>query len=157
MTDSTREMMARLRRHLTLKISHPHFAPISDDCYEAAVLLTQQAERIAELKDENACDVCAGTGTPTSGKPCICAGTGKASQAFMQLRIDYYDLESRLAAAEARAERAEKDAERYRWLRQLTGVAWACEHEGNVGNTPWMRLNELLDAAIDAAKEQGNG
>lgn len=53
---------------------------------------------IAEMRNENMCDVCAGTGEPVSGKPCICNGTGMASVAFTELRrqnINQIALEGR--------------------------------------------------------------
>lgn len=33
------------------------------------------------MDPENVCDACAGTGQPTSGAVCMCAGTGKMSEA----------------------------------------------------------------------------
>ena len=44
-----------------------------------------QAEN-KRLKDENMCDACLGTGDPTSGKPCMCGGSGKMSDAAIYLR-----------------------------------------------------------------------
>lgn len=36
---------------------------------------------MTSASDENACDACGGTGVPTSGGLCMCAGTGKLSEA----------------------------------------------------------------------------
>jgi len=43
----------------------------------------------AELRHENMCDACAGTGTPTSGPGCMCGGSGKMSDAAHYLRERY--------------------------------------------------------------------
>lgn len=61
--------------------------------------------RIAALEAENArlrgaamCDACAGSGTPISGRPCMCGGSGHAADAVIHLR-------GALAAEEVRADR----------------------------------------------------
>ncbi len=38
------------------------------------------------LRAENMCDACAGTGDPGSGKPCMCGGSGRMSDAAAYLR-----------------------------------------------------------------------
>lgn len=57
--------------------------------------LQVEAKRADDLDLKNMCPVCAGLGDPTSGKPCMCAGTGKASDAVPHLL-------GRLAMSEAR-------------------------------------------------------
>ena len=42
--------------------------------------------RALAAEAENMCDACMGTGEPTSGKPCMCGGTGKMSDAAIYLR-----------------------------------------------------------------------
>lgn len=46
-------------------------------------------------RQENICDVCTGKGSPISGKPCICKGTGKMSVAAQTLREDLVSLENK--------------------------------------------------------------
>ena len=44
------------------------------------------------MRGENMCDACAGTGAPTSGRPCQCGGTGKMSDAADYLRKEVLRL-----------------------------------------------------------------
>lgn len=48
--------------------------------------LSQAETAIDELRTENMCDACAGSGEPVSGKPCMCKGTGKMSVAALTIR-----------------------------------------------------------------------
>jgi len=65
-----------------------------------------------------------------------------------------------LATLRARLEQAEKDADRYRWLRTGDNDE-QCIHFTNdcpAGtDTVWIHRNEKLDAIIDAAIAQGKG
>lgn len=62
------------------------------------------------------CSVCAGTGQPVSGLPCICAGRGTALAETQGLREHCFDLEEELAKVreqlvrEQRARRAYAEA-----------------------------------------------
>lgn len=56
---------------------------------------------IAELEAENErlrcdtwCDVCSGTGKVPSGKPCLCGGTGRCTDALVEMRRLYFAEES---------------------------------------------------------------
>ncbi len=42
------------------------------------------------------CDVCNGNGTPISGRPCMCQGTGKMSEAAVYLRKELVTTEANL-------------------------------------------------------------
>jgi hypothetical protein len=66
-----------------------------------AATLTEQAARIAQLEAENLCAVCAGTGKPVSGLPCICGGTGKACDEAQHLRERVFDLGARIEKLQA--------------------------------------------------------
>ena len=44
------------------------------------------------------CSVCAGTGKPISGNPCICGGSGTQADEMAGLRQYIYKLEARLRA-----------------------------------------------------------
>lgn len=74
-------------------------------------------------------------------------------------------LESELSTLRAKLAAAEKDAERYRWLREGSST-WGCcfSEKPKFDAGAWWRdgsrwVREALDAAIDAAieKERGNG
>jgi lipopolysaccharide biosynthesis regulator YciM len=58
---------------------------------------------------ENRCDACRGSGTPVSGRPCMCRGTGKMSEAAIYLREELNKRDRELDKAEARV--AEQAAE----------------------------------------------
>jgi len=53
--------------------------------------------QLERLERWNMCDACAGTGEPISGKPCMCGGSGKASDALQYLREEVVRLEWELA------------------------------------------------------------
>ena len=42
------------------------------------------------------CDVCGGTGTPASERPCICGGTGRLSQAAVNMRVALFDAQKEI-------------------------------------------------------------
>jgi len=68
------------------------------DCRDAAAML-------ARLRDENICDCCLGTSKPISGKPCICGGTGKMSNAVYYLHAENARLTQELCAKKPRLSR----------------------------------------------------
>jgi hypothetical protein len=59
-------------------------------CIDAAI---KEAVKAAEM-----CDVCAGTGKPISGKPCICGGEGTSTAERVGLRKRIMQLEYALEA-----------------------------------------------------------
>lgn len=72
---------------------------------EAAVFKSQRdearRERDAALKSWDAaisdvCSVCAGTGTPASGLPCICRGSGRIADEILGLRKTVQELQGSL-------------------------------------------------------------
>jgi len=79
---------------------------------------------VEAARRENTCDACAGTGKPVSGLPCICGGSGKASDAMDGLRVEVYENEyalqealDRIKALEAELEAARR--EQAEMLREL--------------------------------------
>lgn len=50
-------------------------------------------EQVEQLKRENMCDVCTGSGVPVSGPPCMCGGTGKMSDAVDHIRRMFVESE----------------------------------------------------------------
>lgn len=60
--------------------------------------LEQERAKVAE----NMCDACAGTGTPNSGLPCMCGGTGKMSDAARYLREQLVSKEAELSQERAK-------------------------------------------------------
>ena len=74
-----------------------------------------EIERLrAELIGARMCGVCAGTGIPISGKPCICGGTGLQGDEVAGLRLalfhadnDNERLRAALAALQARCDAAQ--------------------------------------------------
>lgn len=67
----------------------------SDDWQTMAMLLGRCRTRLSapSSTDTNICTACAGTGTPASGLPCMCGGTGKATVAVDYLMQRLYDAE----------------------------------------------------------------
>lgn len=53
-----------------------------------------------ELIGDNMCDACAGTGEAISGKPCMCGGTGKMSDAAIYLREQLVEREREIGRLE---------------------------------------------------------
>lgn len=56
------------------------------------------ATAIYEAGQKDLCDVCGGTGDPKNGKPCMCQGSGKMSDAAIHLREEVLKLEGELEA-----------------------------------------------------------
>ncbi|MGH9968460.1 MAG: hypothetical protein ACREBG_11615 [Pyrinomonadaceae bacterium] len=67
-----------------------------------------QAE-LVELRKPMACSVCAGTGVPFCGKPCICGGAGIEAEEIKGLRMELYKANERDRDIRERAERLERD------------------------------------------------
>jgi len=71
---------------------------------------------IEAARSENTCDACAGTGKPISGKPCMCGGSGKMSDAAKYLRKEVFRLSAddsrgfEKLRTELEKEQAEKEA-----------------------------------------------
>lgn len=57
------------------------------------------------MSENNMCDACAGTGKPISGKPCMCGGTGRMSDAAVYLREQLVAEQTRADSAEAEVSR----------------------------------------------------
>ena len=73
----------------------------------AELLLTRLASlraALAQRSKPDLCGVCAGTGKPVSGLPCICGGSGTAIAEMLGLREELYDTRAALATAEAERE-----------------------------------------------------
>jgi hypothetical protein len=66
------------------------------------------ADLLEAMAGELMCDACVGTGTPLSGKECICNGTGLSSEGFRQLRHQLIDVSFRMDYLE-RAYKAAKE------------------------------------------------
>jgi regulator of replication initiation timing len=71
--------------------------------------LTAEAEKVGVV---GWCDACGGTGTPISGRPCMCGGTGLASDAVHTLRKCLYDAERERDALRAEVDRLTRENER---------------------------------------------
>lgn len=76
-----------------LCVTHPHFAAPG----QAMELLHQMSLALTAAEAANVCDAC--LGQPISGKPCMCGGTGKASDAVMYLRDELVKAQSALTAS----------------------------------------------------------
>ena len=70
----------------------------------------------------------------------------------MRTEQEYRDLEAENASLRERLEKAEKDVERYRWLRDNNVGPSMIDKVCRDGNVDYMSLkcDEELDAAIDA-------
>lgn len=64
------------------------------ELYEAGVKLVRDLDA---AKLENQCDICLGTGTLLSGKPCACGGSGKMSDAAITFRQELAAANAELA------------------------------------------------------------
>ena len=64
--------------------------PVAESVEQLTALLAG-AEAIRQ-QQADVCDACGGTGTPTSGLPCMCKGTGKMSEAARTLREQLFDV-----------------------------------------------------------------
>ena len=141
-------------------------------CEEAYVKMCTHASQLErELRaacEENRCDACAGTGKPVSGLPCMCAGSGKMSDAARYLRavllntckerdnlkirvqeleIDVVDCNQ--LRAEAIEERDEKDKElarlRFRIKRGVWPPAGLPESEWEEHARKWPKAESSTD------------
>jgi hypothetical protein len=63
------------------------------------VALAARDAEIARLRNPP-CSVCAGTGTPLSGPPCICGGSGREVDEMAGLRLEVVRLRAALASVE---------------------------------------------------------
>ena len=82
-------------RDYWLTASDRHEVALSDI---AQSLVTEVRRLRADAFD---CDICAGTGTPLSGGPCTCGGTGRARDVLVCVREQLAALRERLAAERA--------------------------------------------------------
>jgi hypothetical protein len=107
-------------------------------------------------REENVCDVCAGSGTPASGGECICGGTGMASRAVPYLRNQLFALRAQLDEA-LEWKRAVEDAAVTDWTYNASHtpreavaalLAWQCKLalDPRVSEEA-ARLHAQLDAA----------
>jgi len=64
---------------------------------EAKRQLAATKLELEELHAENMCDACGGNGNPVSGFPCMCGGSGKASDAVQHLRKELDEAKRRIA------------------------------------------------------------
>lgn len=79
------------------------------------------------LRRENMCDACAGTGKPLSGLPCMCGGSGKASDAVVYLRERLFAVEptarelelAREAVMQAYIETGKTYPDAHEWLARI--------------------------------------
>ena len=73
-----------------------------------------------------------------------------------RIHIATHELKSRIAALEAERDALAKDAERYRWLRDVGDKTWTpfCQRLG--WHSQGFNMDRRIDATIDAAltKEQ---
>jgi hypothetical protein len=65
------------------------------------------------------CSVCAGTGKPLSGLPCICGGSGLETDEIAGLRVSLFEAYKKLGAIEE----------------ALVGLAKQCKNCGGIGYT----------------------
>lgn len=73
-----------------------------DDC-------NRLTAELAAAKAADQCDACLGTGMPISGKPCMCQGTGRMSDAARWLREELVKADTDVAAAKADALQAHEE------------------------------------------------
>lgn len=106
----------------------------ADEIDQAAALLRQQADRIAEIEKE---------GAELFGK-------------VFSLGYELGQMEDQRDQLRAEVERLRADAERYRWLRDNLESEWAiCEWQDDpdgLGYYRDARAPEFVDAAIDHAR-----
>lgn len=75
-------------------------------------LATDSLAEVERLRGENMCDACAGQGVPVSGRPCMCGGSGKKTDAVDLLREELFDVHrrnERLTAALEQCDQAAAD------------------------------------------------
>lgn len=68
------------------------------DCDNTISDLTAEVER---LREGEPCNVCGGSGTPVSGLPCACGGSGKLWRAEQNIRRECLELRAENAALRA--------------------------------------------------------
>jgi hypothetical protein len=105
--------------------------------FRYAARLRQEME---ELRAQNECDACGGTGKPISGLDCMCGGTGKMSDAARYLREKVVHLESENTR-----------------LREVEKAAWIAEPWVAQAARRWPRTNAKrahvnLLAALSSAR-----
>lgn len=72
-----------------------------DKHYADQARIAELEKQVEQLHAENMCDACGGNGTPVSGLPCMCGGTGKASDAVNYLRQQLETLRNDLCLESA--------------------------------------------------------
>lgn len=78
-----------------------------EDYYDSKTGQHWPSDLLQRARDEiahNICDCCLGSGKPISGKPCMCGGTGRMSDAVFYLRERIAQLEAESAAGWKKAE-----------------------------------------------------
>ena len=105
--------------------------------------------QLQEVREENICDICGGSGTPTSTKPCACKGTGKMSVAAQTLRDSWVDELARAEAAEQREK--ELECERDEYVEMEMRFACVLDHATNGMMSKTNYTKEAMYAQIDDA------
>jgi len=109
----------------------------ADHWHEIIAALSRQPS--ASPAQTDICSSCGGTGKPTSGRLCMCGGTGRASDAVPYLLGRIYGLE---AAQTAGPPLAQSDADFLRYVAKIFD-------SGNAGNGDSVRLRHIADAMRD--------
>lgn len=81
---------------------------------------------------DNVCDACTGTGKPISGKPCMCGGTGKMSDAAVHLRKMLVEAEVELEAVKGDRDDLRRKLDiacREKIAEKCTSGHWGCPDE----------------------------
>ena len=111
--------------------------------------------KIEELKRENICDVCAGTGTGINvpSKPCICSGTGLASRAFIGMREKFIDLNAITTDSQLDKVKEEVEGLKAQLQEEMTDYAMALkEHTSQL-----TEAKEEIVSLNDEVEEQAAG
>lgn len=74
------------------------------------------------IKQEDACDVCAGEGKPISGRPCVCGGSGTHTDEVRGLRTLLHQSEALIADYEDILRRLNMSGGMIKQLRSLRGL-----------------------------------
>jgi hypothetical protein len=77
---------------------------------------------VPQVKPEDACDVCAGEGTPISGRPCVCGGSGTHADEVVGLRTLLIHSEALIADYEDVLRRMGMSGGMIKQLRSLRGL-----------------------------------
>ena len=97
-------------------------------CTEHQAIIDRLRAENAELRKPDPCSVCAGTGKPVSGLPCICSGRGSQAAEMEGLRQQVAELEEALAREAAEANN----------LRELLGLTTdQCRTDGGAAWEEW--------------------